>query len=326
MNVFEGLNMDGGLYGFSPWYRYMDIVSNKQAPGLIEAMEGRTAISLNEMFELYERFKPIYGLNFMWQFNPRWALTRWNLHEFVDHDARVAHFNSQNFIDFLTLTNDVTTPGTGFAIPFARMGDRNLLFEASQNYFFRAIHYIPIEFMGIFYEDPYFSNPVFLVDDGGRVITDPVTFDAWKLNAQATPTERALAMDFFMFAAATDMRMPIRSMSPFYYGIYSFGGTQTHPVKRTARLYGLEAYLNLVYGWFYDDWILNTGRREAFEVIKDYMMQIDNMPTIRPAGTYRAIYNHLVDLIEQFHNGILSAEQVAQEMQNRAVLILLEMG
>ena len=33
----------------------------------------------------------------------------------------------------------------------------------------------------------------------------------------------------------------------------------------------------------------------------------------------------LVDLTRQFHYGILTAEQVAQEMHNRVVLILLEM-
>lgn len=148
-----------------------------------------------------------------------------------------------------------------------------------------------------------------LVNDNREVLVE-ARF-SYHLNANATPIEQAIAWDFLMFVMRADNRRQIIA-SPL-----------THPTNRNVFYndvqFLLPAMIREGFTWF-------TGtEEEGVDLVIAEMTAWGEMPMRSASLRPRVIDDIVAENMRMFHDGLLSAELTAQNLQNQITLVLMEM-
>ena len=340
MNVFDAMSRDGRLLGFPIAFdlpfgsSYFTI--NSTVPGLADEFAGRQYISLADMMEIHSRVSPTLArpMYMTRDFDLLMAVES-SIDDFFDFETGRVEFNTPEFINFISHARELTSPGREFApasMPFfLEVGDRGHMTFSSQRYMFRRVWAVNYESFGVFEEDLFFINPLPYTNQQGELLIAP--WRTFALNANATQAQQALALDFLRFVlelrleplpeAPLDARLRVLAMHYLY---INTSGTYASPLRSGTRF--MFEYLPNHYqerfqelGWqpIDGDW------PQAFETMITRAEITKEMPMQDTRYAPDVIRNAVREILRQFHDGLITAEQAANDLQNRVTLIIMEL-
>jgi len=315
MNVLHGAAVNGRLYTFPYRFNYFIVTANRTIPGLAEAMEGYDRISFSQMMKLHHQFPTQTPMLLERDFDVIWGLMWGYIHSFIDIETRRVDFNNQNFVDFINMSRELTSPNTVLGERSWPLQEIFVTLEEesvwSQRYFFQKHESWMFQYFVDFQGDSLFAGAMPLVDSYGKMYIDVYGF---LLNAQATPIQQALAWEFVHFISTLEANNSTNSWPAW---------TQVNKEMHNALT---ERYFRVSV----DSIAMQTGRRftgtraQALESTEAQLIAIRELPmtTIRIP---RLIENIIREALKDFHFGLVTAEQTAQDLQNRITLVMMEM-
>ena len=324
MNAFDALSRNGRLIGFPMIYDFpfgnSYFTINSTIPGLVEEFAGRQYISLSEMMEIHSRIsaaitRPVYMTR---DFDVLMAVES-SIDDFFDFETGRVEFNTPEFISFIAHARELTSPGREFnpvSMPFwNEIGDRALLASLSQRYMFHRVWTVNYESFGIFDEDLFFTNPLPYANQHGELMITP--WQTFVLNADASHAQQALALDFLRFILEAPDRDSLRLLH-FNTVASPFRGS-----TRTAFEYQPNFYQHRFreLGWR----PIDNSWTHAFEIMIARTQATQEMPMRDARYAPDVIRNAVREILHQFHDGLITAEQAANDLQNRVTLIIMEM-
>ena len=308
MNVFHAASVDGKLYSFPLSFFCFRISVNNTVPGLLAEWEWRESITIPEVLALHRDF-PTESAYFVYSgFEPTWAAW-FNIGDFVDINTDRVNFNEE-FIDFITYMRDATNPqginiGHGIIPPEVEA-------HRSETYLFEL--YLS-RVLICFLDDEelfMFSDPKPIVNNYGELII--FLEDSFLLNANASTIEKALAWDFIKFISNPENHS---SMPVFW-----------NPTNRALLRHHVQILLpsNIIFA----DLQINKETSEAVEHVANQIATLGEMPMRRYSELPGVLGNKrdglIIETLRQFRDGLLSADDVARNLQNMVELMLMEIG
>ena len=320
VNVFEAMAENGRLYNLPTAFYPTRIAYNTTIPGLSAEMDGRRTLTLTEMHAIHRAFAP--ENIFIHDSYDLLSAIGWNIHKFVDFENRTASFNSPAFIDFITEVKALTHPDQNLGWLISRTYyDPELMAENSHKYLFQQqFTGDPFQFLIPFEEKMTFHGSIPKANERGEVLIQG--FPSYVLNGRTSPEVRAVAWDFMSF-----ILNPAQYKEPDFDAGF-FAWVSMVPVSRPLLRFGLERqlpgwirHLNESYGWrpvFDED--------ETLEYVYNLLSELGNMPLAHRVYTTDVVSGIIHEVLRQFHEGLITAEQAAEDLQNGVTLALMEIG
>jgi len=313
-NALYAFSQKGRLYAFPMHIIYDFVAVNNTVPGLAEAFAELEFITMQDLQRLHDEFSPDY----MTMHNNHDALYMMRLHldNFVDIENGLVDFNNQEFISLITQARDTASIRRQFGLWNIHAMLPGSEAESRQTYSFLT-HLPPSLFQFIAPDQGRpFSDARPMANETGELRAYPM--HAFAINAAASPTEKALAWDFIRF-----MQDPVNMLREIPLG--------TSIYRRNTHRWVYHVVLH--------HYFLNWANISEAEVI-DYALALFNTiadtPHINTAvipnihedffyDTPNIIWNNIREVLHQFHDGLITAEQAAETLQNRLTLVLMEM-
>jgi len=309
MNVFHASAVNGQLLAFPMSFSYEMVAANSTVPGLSEALAAQDSITLSELIELHRRISADTTFLFNPDFNANRIVALY-LDSFLDIETGLVDFDNKQFIDLITYAREITSPD--FRMQRGPRGwiDPELEAYWSKKYFFSFADMYQL--FPRFEVGPLFTELTPLVNERSELLVAPRS--TYVLNANATPIEQALAWDFIQFVMNSDNQGGMMSMystnKPLFYQTAAWHSRRYVSIAREE------------FGW---QLLTDTIDESAAEVTAQKVVRWD-MPMAITRNLPFAIENIIDEALELFHNGLVSAEQTAADLQNRVTLALMEMG
>ena len=310
MNVFHASAVNGRLHAFPMKFHYETVTANSTVPGLSEALAAQDSVTLSELMELHRRISVDTSFLFDPYFDISWAV-QLGLDSFLNMETGLVDFNNQQFIDLITYIREITRQNMSLQPQWRYWIDPELETYWSGNFFF--------SFYRMYQDFPHFeTGPLFTeltprVNERGELLVD-TSWSTYVLSANATPVEQALAWDFIQFVMNPDNRDTLVHMQPTNRHLFHHGAVLwlRHTIGTTREDFGWQ--------------LLTDTIDESVEDVKIRMEAHSDMPMANTRTLPFAIENIIDEALELFHNGLVSAEQTAADLQNRVTLVLMEMG
>jgi len=335
MSAFDAMAKNGKLLGFPLYYDLPFgsgfVLANATVPGLAAEFVGRQSISLADMIEIHSSIAPTLAapMYITAGFDTLFAVEN-QINDFFDFDEGRVEFSSREFIDFITNAKELTHPQRNFGAPLIIMdnargtGLRERVAQQSHQYLFRFARTFEIDIFDIFEEEAHFVNPLPLTNNHGELLISP--FSTMALNAGATDAQKALALDFLRFAAESPQHPDDDSIHYALFSAVRYGNLNSSNRNYAHRL--LEALnSSLPHHWVSHGWRLQD---DWFEVARQTIIyHTDNAAELPMHDTRYApdiIQDAIRQVLHQFHDGLITADQAANYLQNRITLMLLEMS
>ena len=332
INVFDALSRDGRLIGFPMIYDSLMgnsfIVANSTIPGLAEEFAGRQSISYNEMIEIYNRISPSLDAPMYLERNfDMLAAVVENIDKFLDFETGRVQFSSPEFINFINHAKEITSADRDFGnnqfFNFNETGNRDVTASLAREYFFRRVLIADIDNFGAFEGDLVFVNPIPYANDRGELLISPDS--TMVLSAGASRVQQALAFDFLRFAMVPPVE---REDDLIHHGLFIIGLNYTSPARAHA-----QSVFPHTFGWTprafsaLDGWRwAGDGWHEAIATIVSYANAAAEMPMRDMRYAPQFVRDTVQEALRQFHDGLITAEQAANDLQNRITLMLMEMN
>ena len=317
MNVFHAASVGGRLYAFPMAFVYETVEANSEIPGLLNAFEDKDGITITELLTLHREIPTDEPYHFDYSTNVNRVVMQ-HLGSFIDFETGWADFNNDELMELITYARDITDENgsqwrnTGYSLDTQRI--------LSELYFFMFSTPMNYDFYIDYEEKNPFSGLLPLVNEQGELLISPT--NEYVLNANATPTQQALAWDFMRYMMKSDRRD-------------EWSQLLMQPTNRTRLRVSVEWDAAEHQGWSKDnafharrDQLIGTPEEAAESVIAK-MTSFGDMPMrLRSNLPYVLIESDgvITLALEQFQDGLVSAEQTAQDLQNRVELVLMEMG
>ena len=320
MSVFHAAARNNRLYAFPFNFSFRAIAANSTVPGLVDALEGLESVTLLQLMELH-RQSPTENPLFMYaDFDALTGLSS-TLYYFFDLGTQRIDFYNQTFKDFITYAREITNPHSGTDFGWTR--SYNALDQETQAVWDQTYMFIRFDASHGFhnfmdFEDFTFKGATPVTNNQGELIIYP--FGGYVLNGQSTPAQQALAWDFIHFILRAHETLP---------GLY----INLLPVNKDLLRAGLERQIPprisqmARYGWQ----VYNPNNEpithiinEAVEYVHSRIVAVNDIPMVA-SDVHTPVWDILLETMENFQIGLLSAEQTAQDLQNRIRLVMMEM-
>jgi len=322
MNVFHAFSMNDRLYQFPITFGFDPVVVNTAIPGLMEAMsDKRQGVTMSELVELHRQFSADFPNYYLEEYFSAEILLQYSIDRFIDIEAGVVDFGEE-FIDLIKYAESITSPDVsrnrwgntfpaGFASSAAELrNSERFLFHFYHRRFFH--HFLDHEG-----ERP-FAGITPLVNERGELFIDPYNYfyfgDSYLLSATATPIQKAIAWDFIMFIMQFEIQYN-----------YSLASMLMMPTLHRDTFYDHARFMVAVQNDGHYNWFGGTNEEAADGVIET-MTGFLEMPMRRSRTLPRVIEDIISEAMSQFHDGLLSAEQVAELLQNQVSIVLMEIA
>jgi len=234
------------------------------------------------------------------------------LDNFFEFESGFVDFDNERFIERISLFRDIAARDYFDASSYVNLHwfsafDEYRLSEATL-FLFGSSDYLQF-YMG-------FKNQIFLDPTPLTNAQDELLI--WEnlshvLNANATPIEQAIAWDFIKFA----MMDPLMALSSYF------------SIQPTNRAKFLAVSKRMA------DELMIFYRFDGLETVEPRDVATNNAIALlekfgeMPMAVRRDVPKHIWDVIEEamllFEEGLVSAEQTAEDLQNRVELALMEM-
>jgi len=316
MDALDAFTHNGRLTAFPASIQYRHVVINSTVPGLLEAVQGRNSLSLNDIKELHRQFSPDNSMSMLRTFDVLLAVETY-IDRFFDFETGRVEFNSPEFIDLITESRELTSAAQTLGSRSVDFGNMATELENGRNYLFMLVNNYALHHFDVFDNDEIvFVNPLFYVNDEGELIVQRQPHFTFFLSASASPIEQALAWDFVKSAIITsDDNILGRSRYPAH-----------HPIHADNQIFQVYNVLQ----WFMDEsypshsWQRRPG--VFSEVVFAQYAAAEAMPLRGGNFAPQVVWDTMSEILGQFHDGLITAEQAANDLQNRITLILMEMN
>lgn len=310
MNVFKALEYNGGLYTYPTCFGYeLNVVNTLVSDKLTENYAKYTSVNPFDLLDLRSSVPEGSGYYYSDSFDVMVAVMR-VMDAFVDYDKKTCDFNNPRFINFLTQAKAATEPGKMLGYTYgSNVYAPEAEAEQSQKYLYLGISSSVYQYLFEYENGPVFTNPIPVTNERGEMSISPLK----NFCISAKSLNQALAWEF------------IKSMSALESNDYESGYVfiPDIPVYKPLFQYKME---NELPGWV-DYFKTECGWRLSGQEdtqIAEAIAKMDAFASLPVSYTQSAYYGIISDTLEQFHNGNLSAEQCAQEIQNKISLALME--
>ncbi|MDR0273103.1 MAG: hypothetical protein LBI27_07290 [Clostridiales bacterium] len=311
MNVINAAAVNGRLVGFPMSYDYQLVAFNNAVPGYRQLAE-RDTITAVELLEFHAESDaniPYVDSNFDLS-----VISHSLIPSFFDYQTGQIDFENQRFIDILNHSLAATEPEKSFGMTMSGgLFDPNTQAERAAKYFYNING--PYD-LSVFmeFENALFEGSVPLVNSRGELMAN--VWDSYLLNASATHEQQVLAWNFVKFL----LRVPAEDEPQRY--------VSSTPITPALLRYSLETTVTGlidVCETHYGSRLVGT-EEEILEYTYNRMIEIANMPMT----DYRYAPNSITaipwEVLTEFHEGLITAEQAAAQMQNRMSLAIMEMN
>ena len=314
MNVFHSASLDGRLYAFPTHFFFGMVASNTTVPGLSEALNDRGPVNARDLMDLAYTFGNDLYIN--QGFDPVVAtslsfLSGGYIQNFIDVEARTANFNNQRFIDFITSARELTNPDTISTVG----ADINIIssemeWAFSQRYLFMNYpmttpqYVLPIENM-------HFEGHAPLVNDKGELVIHP--WVSYGLSTGTTAAQQALAWEFIQFMQDPEARVTVGAPQL----VSTYRPMMRHEFWRSIPDNNIFGANGLQFA---------VDREQAISDAIDLIEGILEMPMVDIHIMPDSINNIIMEIMIQFQDRLITAEQAAQYLQNRITLALMEIS
>jgi len=321
VNFFNANIVNGRLYTFPISITFDFVTVNSTIPGLAQAMEWYRAqyngITTSQLMGMHRSFaalspSPLYHDR---NFDVTTGV-RNNIHDFFDWESRLVDFYNQYFIDFITYAKALThlERNSGVSIPTTPSEEAAM----SELYMFYYIPPLLLQYHIDFEDSLLYSTATPIVNNQGELVVR--TWEAYVLNAAATPVQQALALEFMQFAASRAGRAI--AATHYFHGRTSIMHSPfALPVNRDALGLLVTGNMSDVIRMtsHYNLEIVGT-RDDATENALEHLTAIGEMPMapVQP--------NHIHDIIgnvlNNFYYGFINADEVASYLQEHITAAL----
>ena len=350
-NVFEAAAVGGKLLTMPLGFDYYFVATNSTIPSLVAATSELNAISMADMLNLHKEFshsiRDIYPDSdldaFLLHrgFTLRRGITHY-LDQFVNFTNNDVNFNNHEFIYILEYLSELTCPQAVNFFTELNNCPNNRMFGTSISAFADLVsnmenRYLERDmftvvnrrnyryFLNIPDFEEYFVNPLPLVNYRGELIID--TSVNFGLNANATLKEQALGWEFIKFVNENGHIFRCHETGWDNFRAHSTMNLN-HPHMQQLLFRPHLNRTGTVVNFF--NIMTRHGHRglggnpisteQAFNDIYNHMEIIKNM-SMSQAFTHQLIDNNL----QNFYEGLLSAAQVANNLDVQLNLMLMEL-
>jgi len=313
MNVFHGFSKNDRLFHFPIFSNYNVITANTTISDLQDTIDEKPdGATIMDLVEIHRDFSVDYPEFYLEEYFATEMILEYEIGRFVDIETGRVDFGEE-FIDLITYAKSTTCPDYSHrwrnlshnAMTDLRKSTRYLFHFRNTMYYHHFVDYEG--------ERPFVGMTP-LVNDYGELLLDSRLSVSYLLNANATPIEKAIAWDFIMFLMEyenqidTDLQA-VLLLSP-----------NRNTFENNARSL-LPGRIRMV-TWFRGS---DDDAIDAIDGIVETMFEFHEMPMRVTRVLPNTINEVIENAIQQFHDGLLSAEQTAELLQNQITLVLMEM-
>ena len=313
MNVVRAFATNEQLFGF-PWaFSYTQVVANSNVPGLANALAVRQTMGItsDELMELHRLFSAgtqLYYANFH-SVNSFVARHR---HRFIDLESGQVNFASQEFIDVITSAKELMNPSSISSPPGIVTGHidpcQATELILSQTYSFRYVFCMQYNFE--IEEIRLFVNPTPLVNEYGELLV--LAYDTYAISSGATAAQQVLAWDFIRFVSEYE-RIPLMVNYPSVNRNRQQSANVYTYMREVLRIFNQEAGLQPV-----------GSISDAMQLKHDHYSALALMPASAQVPLPDSVIGAIWEVLHQFTNSLVTAQDAAHELQNRVSLALME--
>ena len=308
MNVFHASSSNGKLYDFPLSFAFHSIGVNSTVPGLLDEWEWRNNITVLELIDLHQNFQTETPYFLAPGFDPTWAAF-FLINDNADIETGEIGFGDE-FIDIITYMRSAVNP----------VGSRRMFevvpteidIERSELYLFEF--YASWQFL-YFLDDSDFSlftNQKPIVNNQRELIV--FLDNNLLLNTNASATEKALAWDFIKFISNPEHQ--------------DWESRFRHPTNRALLRHDVETRILFFIDFFEIN--LPISENEAIEHVINKITKHGEMPMRRYSDLPGILGDWegglIMETMLQFKEGVISAEDLARNLQNMVELMLMEIG
>ena len=317
MNVINASKIDDKLLSFPVTFMYDLIATNNDIPGMAEAGSELNSISRANMLALQNQFAADAQLYLEAHVGFSSRISRMIPNEFFDFNAGLVNFNNQDFINYLIQSEAGTNPRGFHPNSFTSMTMITPAEEAglAQEYLFLRTSLSYPQHFPIIERTGFFTTAQPYVNHDGKLIIS--TFgNSYVLNSDTSNTERAMAWDFinFITTASNDPNIAFH----FYLG--------RQYVSRDLARRNVVPWRTSVRELDTNGWQLTADLDDSLDIIANQMQIFGEMPMVYFRREPMVINDIYFEITDQFSQGLITAEQASQDLQNRITLVMLEMG
>ena len=313
MNAIHSLSHNGKLLFFTPTFYYdMYGVNNRFTTDLVTRFQQYETVTHRQIFELYQKFAAESGLYAYQELDVLNFLAR-NILEYVDFEKKTCDFMNEAFIQLLRDLKTATNPQQITYGMVGTNGDSGYIFttpmfeEAAQKYMFKfaITEYLYYPAFFPFVEPQAFVDFKPVVNEAGSLL-----INTYPYSISEASQNKELAWEFLKFLASPEANEDFH--------IYGF------PVHRGLfQSYMMKDVADNVEYWRAQKPIEGDNEAVAARQLAIYERYLD-MPMEESSGLYMGIYKFLQESVSAYYQDVLTAEQVASELQNKISLYLIE--
>ena len=314
MDIFHALAEGGRLYELPAGVSYQTYAGNKNVPGLVEKLAQMDSISNQQLIEIFIEFGGAdSGLHVGMVNFPFFS------DEFVNFETGYVNFASPEFISLLEMALEFTKPLPDSVLE-AMTQTWHVEHLMANYYMFNSAPSCYIMGSDIFVGDVAFANRIPFVNNDGELVIRPDFFQQLALNAAATETQRALALEFFRLTQdVTDNRT--RSV---YENVMAISWGQV-PINRARFEHCLRRDIgSAMWNFIQPGLRLSIAHDEAVEYLLSQIRREMDRPMASGQNVPLSIVHFFNELRNDLNLGIISPHEAAAAMQNRVALEILE--
>ncbi|MCL2171417.1 MAG: hypothetical protein FWB71_04630 [Defluviitaleaceae bacterium] len=319
MNVFRALSVNSRLTIFPLGFKFEAAVYRQEIPDLHEAFASRETVTTNNLMHIIENFETPTGGTRILGMNSYYAVL-FNLYQFLDEHAGRVEFNTPEFIELITRANSSRSSApAGPFVSWARdmFMPPDSVAHATEDLVLRWL--TPRSIQPLIIQNNEWNGlkgSSFITNNTGQLLIY-TSRPAFALSAGATYAQQAAAWKFTQFFH--DIANSTLQTAPMH-GVMAFVPVY-RPHLATMIPYALEdnQMRTLRFGLPFEWW--DAANRE---IIYNIYTRAGKMPMthVRPAS--EPIINILYNILMDFHNGFITAQQAADYLQNRITLVIME--
>ena len=323
MNVLNAFKYRGGLYAFPMTFSYevtgintfsLYGVNSGNSEEIIERFSRMGTISFRQMLDLYLGIEDRAGLFLKPKVNALSYIRR-NLNDFIDFENNTANFLNDEFIRTLNDWKEVTDPQliAGGRLPV--MSGFTGVCRCHETEF--ASRYLFADYgMALSYdvffphaEQELFTHFIPVATDDGEILVGSGRI--FFINSASGNVE--LAWEFLKFLA-TDPDVYFGWPLGIPTNREVFRNTIAHPINNAVGVWAQQGR--------YVDGEIEEITKSIFERVSAF----NEMPMRHSTDFWGDHSVMLEEIITSFYRGVLTAEQAAEQLQNRISLFLMERG
>lgn len=305
MNAFESLNYMNEVYVFPVNFAYNMIgVNNTLGSELVSKFSRHDTITYRNMLNLYVETPNISGFYLQNNFSTYYVIAG-NIDQFIDYENKTCDFDNEEFISLITDAKNATeSVDAGNSSTYGTARARDEL--SAKKYLFKNVTSTGYQYFLPYKEFSDFVNFIPVANPKGQIYIYPVM--RFCISEQAENKE--LAWEFLKF-----LTTPEANESPASGDFFSVSkGTF---MKNTAL--SMDRWISALESQGY---YLNGDKQKHIENVTTYLDQYNQLPMCSPPlEEYLEIVGEVTEL---FDKGVMTAEQVASDLQNKISLSLME--